>query len=191
MGSAKTASGLIFRRPVKDVAITAIVVAFAFVLQSCGADVGAGSLEKYADVKGPALSFRCPQRDATRVGSAPSVSFNISDGGYGVDETLITSAIFILEDSSGTSVDGTFAYSGGTVTYSDIILVEGVYTVKVTGLQDKGGNVASSYSWNFTAQPDLASTAGTSSNDSTGLPACPAAGGGGGGGDSGGYGPIL
>lgn len=121
-----------------------------------------------SDTEGPEISFRCPKPEATRVGSAPSVSFNISDGGWGVNETLITSAIFTLKDSDGNLVDGTFAYSGGAVTYSDITLTDGVYTAAVTGLQDKGGNTASSYSWDFTAQPDLAASA-----DHTGFPVCP------------------
>lgn len=184
MGSVKTARGLVMK-PAKYIAIAVIAGAFAFALQSCGADTGGDSLSKYEDVEGPAVSFRCPQSGATLVGSAPAISFDVSDSGYGLDETAITSAIFVLKDSSDTTMDGQFAYSGGTVTFSGIALVDGVYTARVTGLLDKGSNTAASSSWDFTVD-----ASGAASSDSTGTPACPAKGGGGGG-DSGGYGPVL
>lgn len=185
MGSAKTANRLMFLKPVKYIVITAIAGAFALVLQSCGAETGGDSLAKYKDDQGPALSFRCPVRLAERVGAKATISFDISDSGAGVDETLITSAIFSLKDSTGNDITGAFTYAGGTVTFvpaSD--LPDETYTASVAGIQDKIGNTTSSSSWKFTVD-----TANAASATDTGIPVCPAKDAGGGGGAAGGYGP--
>ncbi len=125
------------------------------VLISCGGGGGGGSAPPPPpDTEPPIVSTTSPLPNALQVPRGATISATFSEP---MNNATITSATFSVAPSAGgSSITGTFSFSGATATFtpSQQLTLNTAYIATIsTGVKDLAGNaLQSSHVWSFTTQ---------------------------------------
>ena len=135
------------------VALTAAVAAAAVFLYGCKSPLVSVIEEEVAvAVTPPSVESVFPESGATDV--AVSTNYISIDFTKSINASTVTSSTITVTDASGTKVNGSWAVSGTTATFtpSGSLSYSSTYLITVTtGLQDTDGNpMDNTYTWSFT-----------------------------------------